>query len=136
MVLDTALGFTPKEFDVRVSISEEMKTPELRKHIEKLKIRGSDDLPFYLIEYYRRTADAFMTFILMLIGYSIASRKVRGGIGLHIVAGFALSALYIIMGQFTKTFSTNGNLPAFWGVWIPNIIFGIFAILLLRKAQQ
>lgn len=135
-VLDTSLGFTPQEFDVRITISEEMKTPDLKRHIEKLKLRGSDDLPFYLIEYHRRSADAFMTYVLMLIGYSIASRKVRGGIGLHIVIGFALSALYIVMGQFTKTFSTNDNLPPFWGVWIPNLLFLFVALFLIKKAQQ
>jgi lipopolysaccharide export system permease protein len=135
-VLDTSLGFKPQDFDVRLSISEEMKTPQLKEYINTLKMRGSEDLPYYLIEYYRRTSDAIMTFVMMLIGYSIASRKARGGIGLHIVAGFALSSIYILLGQFTKTFSTNDNLPAFWGVWIPNILFGMLAIWLLRKAQQ
>jgi lipopolysaccharide export system permease protein len=135
-VLDTSLGFFPNEFDVRVSIKEEMQTPELIKHIEKLRLNGYEFLADYEFEYHRRSADAFMTFILMLMGYSIASRKTRGGIGLHIVAGFALSAIYIIFQQFTKTFATNADLPAFWGVWIPNICFSIISLIMLRKSQQ
>jgi len=135
-ILDTALGFEPKDFDVRVSIKEEMQTPELKAHIDKLQLQGSEYIADYLFEYHRRSADAFMVFVLMLMGYSIASRKTRGGIGLHIVAGFALSAIYIMLQQFTKTFSTNDNLPAIWGVWIPNILFGILSLLMLRRAQQ
>ena len=135
-MLDTSLNFLPKDFDVRLSIKEEMQTPELIAHIDKLKLQGSDFLADYVYEYHRRSADAFMTFILMLMGYSIASRKTRGGIGLHIVAGFALSAVYIMFQQFTKTFATNADLPAFWGVWIPNICFGILSVIMLRKAQQ
>lgn len=136
IVLDTFMGFTPKDLDFRISIKEEMQTPELLKHIEKLRINGYQDLPYYLIEYHRRTADVFMTFILTIIGFSIASRKVRGGIGLHIVAGFAISATYILLSRFTTTFSTNGDLPAFFGVWIPNFIFLAVAIYLLKKSQQ
>ncbi len=135
-VLDTSLGFQPKDMDVRLSIKEEMKTPELREHIQQLKLRGSEDLPFYQIEYYRRSADAFMAIILTLIGFSLASRKVRGGTGMHIVMGFALSSIYILFAQFTKTFSTNDNLHPFLGVWIPNFTFGLLAIYLIFKAQK
>lgn len=135
-VIDTALGFEPKDLYTRMNIKEEMQTPELMAYIKHLKTRGEKYLPFYEIEFHRRTADAFMTFILTIIGYSIASRKMRGGIGLHIVAGFALSAIYILLSRFTTTFSTNGTLPAFLGVWIPNFMFLILAIFLLKKAQQ
>src|SRR5690606_13165579 len=113
-----------------------MKTPELREHIQQLKLRGPEDLPFYQIEYYRRSADAFMAIILTLIGFSLASRKVRGGTGMHIVMGFALSSIYILFAQFTKTFSTNDNLHPFLGVWIPNFTFGLLAIYLIFKAQK
>ena len=135
-VLDTTLGFVPKDLDIRVSIKEEMQTPELKQYIDKLKANGAKDLPYYQIEYYRRTADAIMTMILTIIGFSIASRKVRGGIGLHIVAGFALSAIYILLSRFTTTFSTNGDLHPFLGVWIPNFLFAIVAIYLLKKSHK
>lgn len=134
--IDTTIGFVPSDLYSRMSIKEEMQTPELLDYIKHLKTRGEKYLPFYEIEYHRRTADAFMTFILTIIGYSIASRRIRGGIGLHIVAGFALSAIYILLTRFTTTFSTNGSLPAFFGVWIPNFLFLILAIYLLKKAQQ
>ncbi len=136
MVLDTFMGFTPKDLDMRVSIKEEMQTPELLAHIKKLKINGYQDLPHYEIEFHRRTADVFMTYILTIIGFSIASRKVRGGIGLHIVAGFAISAIYILLSRFTTTFSTNGDLHPFLGVWIPNFLFMIVAAYLLKRSQK
>jgi len=65
-----------------------------------------------------------------------ASRKVRGGSGLHIGIGIALSFTYIMFQQVSKTFSTNGNLPAVIGVWIPNAIFGIVAAFLYRLAPK
>ncbi|MEX2589995.1 MAG: LptF/LptG family permease, partial [Chitinophagales bacterium] len=126
--LDTLIGFYPKDFDARTSLMEEMNSIELNEHIAELKQKGSDNTEFYQIEFYRRTADAFTAIILTLIGFSLASRKMRGGLGLHIVLGFALSSGYILFSRFSTTFSTNGNLDPFWGVWIPNIIFGILAL--------
>lgn len=134
--LDTLMGFYPHDFDSRSSLMAELNTIELNEKIEELKTKGAENIEFYEIEYYRRTADAFTAIIMTLIGFSLASRKTRGGLGLHIVMGFALSAIYIIFTRFSTTFSTNGDLDPFWGVWIPNIIFGILAIVILRRAPK
>lgn len=134
-VLDTVLGFSPSDLDIRVNIKEEMQTPELKKYIDKLKINGEKNLAFYEIEYYRRTADVFMMLILTVIGFSIASKKVRGGMGLHIVFGFALSAIYIFLSRFSTTFSTNSDLSPIIGVWFPNIVFLFLALILIKKNQ-
>ena len=71
-----------------------------------------------------------------MIGFSVASRKMRGGMAWHLVIGMLVCGLYIFIGKFTTTFSTNGGLPPLLGTWIPNIIFSIVAIQMLRKAQK
>ena len=68
-----------------------------------------------------------------MIGVCIASRKVRGGSGLHLAMGIVISALYIMAMQFTTTFSTKAGLNPMLAVWIPNIIFGIVAWILYRR---
>lgn len=134
--LDTLMGFMPKDFDERAFLMGEMNTFELKENIEELKQKGAEGVEFFEIEFHRRTADAFTALILTLIGFALASRKMRGGLGLHIVLGFAISALYILFSRFSTTFSTNGDLDPFLGVWIPNIIFGILALILLRRAPK
>lgn len=134
--LDTLMGFYPNDFDERSSLMGEMNSIDLNKHIQELKRKGAEGVEFYEIEYYRRTADAFTAIILTLIGFALASRKTRGGLGLHIVMGFAISAGYILFSRFSTTFATNGNLDPFLGVWIPNLIFGVLAIVLLRRAPK
>ncbi|MDX2002466.1 MAG: LptF/LptG family permease [Chitinophagales bacterium] len=134
--LDTSFLFKPSDFEKRVSLKEEMNSIELKRHIDKLLARGEDQAVFFQIELNRRLSDPAAIIILTLIGVSIASRKVRGGLGIHLVAGFLLSGVYIIFMQFSTTFSTNANLPPFLGVWIPNIIFGGLAFYLIGKAQQ
>jgi len=113
-----------------------MNTVQLRQQIRTLQLRGAEKVEYYLIELHRRTADAFTVFILVLIGVAIASRKVRGGSGLHIAFGIALSASFIIFTRFSTTFATNGNLSPFLSVWIPNVLYGILALWLVMKAPK
>jgi lipopolysaccharide export system permease protein len=113
-----------------------MNTTELREYIDLMKARGEEGVEYYYIELYRRTADSAMVLILTLIGATIASRKVRGGMGFHLAMGFALAGLYIVFMQFSKTFSTNGNLPPILGIWIPNIVFLGLGMWLFKKAQK
>ena len=113
-----------------------MTSPELKEYIAYMYKGGQPDIEFYEVELYRRTSSAFSIYLMTLIGVSLASRKVRGGLGWHIVLGIGLSALYEITMKFTVTFSTNANLPPFLGVWIPNILYAGLAIYLMQKAPK
>jgi lipopolysaccharide export system permease protein len=134
--LDTVLAFSPEEFNRRTNYIETMDSHELDKFIEQERIRGTEELPFYLVEKHRRIAFPFATFILTLIGVSLSSRKVRGGIGVQIGAGILLSFTYIMFMQISQTFATNGNMSPMLAMWIPNIAFSFIAIYLYRKAMR
>jgi len=129
-------NFAPGDLKRDENAMEALNEHELNARIDELKLRGADDVSFYEVEKYQRTAFPFAIPILTLIGVSLSSRKVRGGSGLHIGIGIALSFTYIMFQQVSKTFSTNGNLPAVIGVWIPNVIFGIIAGFLYRLAPK
>lgn len=134
--LDTFLNFSPKDFEEKVRNVEMMNSTELNQFIMDELARGADNIEFYLVEKYRRTAMPFATFILTLIGVSVASRKVRGGKGLHIAIGIFISFAYIVFMQFSTTLSTNTGFSPFIGVWIPNFLFSILGVYLLRKANK
>jgi lipopolysaccharide export system permease protein len=125
--------FTPDDLDDDDRVKETMTTPELIRYTKTQQLRGRENVNAYLIERYKRTAQPFAGFILAIIGVCIASRKVRGGSGLHLALGIVLSALYMLFLQFTQTFSTNAGLNPFMAVWIPNLIFGVVALYLYRK---
>lgn len=133
---DTAFAFTPDEFSRRSNYIETMDTGVLNDFIKQEQSRGSEEVPFYLVEKYRRTSFPFATFILTIIGVSLSSRKVRGGIGVQIGAGILLSFTYIMFMQVSQTFATNGNMPAILAVWLPNIFFSMIAAYLLRSAMK
>jgi len=134
--IDTMINLHPSEFKRRPNFIETMNIRELQAFIENLKMQGDDNINMFLIELYKRIAFPFSTFILTLIGASLSTRKVRGGIGIHLAIGIAISFLYILFMQFSVEFATKGNLHPIVAAWIPNIIFGAVAVFLYRLAPK
>ncbi len=125
--IDTSLRITPDEFSRKLNLAEAMTTPELKAHIEEQKMRGSDIIESFLVEKHKRTAFPFSTFILTIIGVSLSSKRIRGGTGMHIGFGLALSSAYILFKEVSFQFAINGNMLPMLAVWLPNIIFAVVA---------
>lgn len=134
--IDTTLGFTPAEFGRKDNTVGTMNYKELNEYIVSERLKGSDNIELYEIEKYRRFSFPFATFILTLIGVSLASRKVRGGIGMHIGLGIFISFTFIMFMQVSTTFAAGGLVSPLISVWIPNFIFSFLAWYLLSKAQK
>ncbi|MCX6283342.1 MAG: LptF/LptG family permease [Bacteroidetes bacterium] len=134
--LDTLLPLTPADFTEDIEEVKIMNYFVLKEHIRKKELRGDPDVTKYKVKGYSRISDPFATLILTLIAVAVSSRKVRGGIGLHLGSGLALTFLYILFMQISTVFATFGNLQPLVAVWIPNIIFGIIAFVLIRLAPK
>lgn len=134
-VMDTTLNLHPDEFKRQHNIVESMPTPELKSFIRQEHSRGQSSVHYY-IELYRRTAAPFAVFIMTLIGVALSTRKMRGGMGMHIGFGIALSFSYILFMQISKEFSISGGLKPVMGVWIPNMIYALIAFFLYRIAPK
>ncbi|MFO7657055.1 MAG: LptF/LptG family permease [Bacteroidales bacterium] len=133
---DTTLKITPEDFSRRDNAIQAMKYKELKQFIATQKMQGSSSVDLALIEKYKRSSLPFSTFILTLIGVSVSSRKVKGGIGMHIGLGLLLSFSYILFMQFSTQFSISGTFSPLIAVWIPNIIFAFIAYVLYRIAPK
>jgi lipopolysaccharide export system permease protein len=136
MRMDTVLPISPKDFKRRDDVIDAMDSPSLNAFIHEQELQGSAKINTYLNEKYRRIAGPFSTFILTLIGLSLSSRKVRGGIGLQIGIGMLLSFTYILFMQITKVFSESSLIPPLVAMWLPNVIFLGIAFLLVRYAPK
>ncbi len=134
--LDTVFNMTPEDFKSEHNWFETMTYTELHDYIEIQTQKGVGSIKPYVIEYYKRFANPFSAFILTLIGVSLASRKVRGGIGLHIGVGLALSFGYILFMTISTTFAINGNMNPLLAVWLPNIAFAVIGVYLYFKAPK
>ena len=134
--MDTIINLKPSDFVENLNNLETMNWSELNNYIKKEKLKGSDNLSYCEVEKNKRIAFPFATVVLTLIGVSLSSKKIRGGIGLNLGAGITLSFAFILFMQISTTFATNGNLPAVIAVWIPNIIFGALGMYLIKIAPK
>lgn len=130
------LAFDPGELFIERKAREHMSTPEINEYLKKERGKGRQGLSQYELEKHRRTSSPFSAFILSIIGACIAHRKVRGGNGMHLALGLIISAAYIVFMQFSTTFAVKGNLSPLLAVWIPNLVFGIVAIVIYQRAKR
>ena len=134
--MDTLLNIDPRDFLISKNDEQTMTSPELKEYINKQKARGVANIKNFEIEYERRIAMTAAAFILTIIGLSLSSRKVRGGIGLNIGLGLLLSFSYILFMTVTSTFAVSGYTSPRVAMWIPNFVYIIIAAVLYYKASR
>jgi lipopolysaccharide export system permease protein len=134
--IDTTLAIHPQDFKRRLNFVETMNLRELKEYIKTLEMQGESNVIAYEIERQKRFAFPFSTFILTLIGVSVSSRKVKGGIGMQIGIGLLVAFSYILFMQFSSQFAISGSLNPVLAVWIPNLGFAVISLLLYRMAPK
>ena len=134
--IDTVLNVEPDEFFVYAGMEEQMTNKQLSHFIERQKSRGMGEVKAFEIEYAKRFAAPFASFILTIIGVSLSSRKVRGGMGANLGIGLALSFLYIMFFTLSSSFAVSGAVPPVVAAWLPNIVYFFIAGYVYSKAQK
>ena len=133
---DTVIIMEPADLVYSKGQQETFTSPELYDYISKQIDRGSNNVVQYQVEYHKRIAASFASFILTIIGLSLSSRKRKGGMGLYLGIGLALSFTYIMLQTISSTFAINADFPPMLAAWTPNIIFAFVAYFCYRHAPN
>ena len=133
---DTLIMMEPADLVFSKGQQETFTNPELSSYISKQIGRGSSNVVQYEVEYHKRIAASFASFILTTIGLSLSSRKRKGGMGLYLGIGLALSFGYILLQTVSATFAVNANTPPMLAAWIPNLLFAVVAYFCYRSAPN
>ena len=133
---DTVIQMEPIDLVYSKGQQETFTSPELSDYISKQINRGSSNVVRYQVEYHKRIATSFASFILTIIGASLSSRKRKGGMGMYLGLGLALSFLYIMLQTISATFAINAGTPPILAAWVPNILFAIVAWFCYRQAPN
>ena len=134
--LDTLIMMEPMDLVFSKGQQETFTSPELLQYISKQQERGSQNVVQYEVEFHKRIAMSFASFILTIIGASLSSRKRKGGMGLYLGIGLALSFAYILLQTISSTFAINAGLPAMLAAWIPNILYVFIAYFCYRQSPN
>lgn len=136
LVMDTSLVIKPEEFESDYRKYDGLTLPELTEYINTLRSRGSTGIEVYEVEKYTRYSSPFTIFILVFMGAIVSSRKSRGGTGLQIALGFALSFLFILFFTLFRTIAEAGSMPPEISVWVPNLIFGAISLVMYKYVPR
>ena len=133
---DTTILMEPTDLVYSKGQQETFTSPQLRDYIFKQQSRGSTNVVQYEVEFHKRIASSFASFILTTIGFSLSSRKRKGGMGMYLGIGLVLSFAYIMLQTVSATFAIKAGWPPILAAWLPNILFSIIAYWCYRKAPN
>lgn len=135
-VMDTVIPLKMGDLGQRLDNAAALDRKQIKAFIAAEKARGGSKVAYYEVEKEQRTSYPFATYVFTLMGVGIASRKVRGGTGVHLVIGVVLCLLYIFSMRIATVAATNTTFNSTLAVWLPNIIFGIVALLIYWKTPK
>ena len=135
-VKDTVILMEPTDLVYSKGQQETFTSPELLDYISKQTSRGSGNVVQYEVEFHKRIAMSFSSFILTIIGLSLSARKRKGGMGLYLGIALGLSFGYIMLQTVSSTFAINAGTPPVLAAWIPNLIFAFIAYFCYRHAPR
>ncbi len=133
---DTIIKMEPQDFLITNDMEQTLTTPDLSNYIDRQKARGFANIKSFEVEYWKRTANPFATFILTIIGVSLAARKRKNGMGIALGIGLGLIFAYIMFQTVSSSFAINANVPPPVAVWIPNVFFAFIAFFYYKKAPR
>ena len=114
---------------------QESSTPELRRHIARMK-RAGEDASSEEVEYHYRFSYALIGLIVVLLGLPLSVRLRRGGVMFGLGLGLLVSFLYWGAIQLSRAYGTSHIISPMMAAWIPNIVFGVIAVGLIANHRQ
>lgn len=133
---DTVLKFDLEDLTPVVYIAETLSYFDLTRFIEKEKVRGSTNINVYLVVLYKKYSIPISAFILTIIAVAVSSMKRRGGMGMNLAIGILLAFAFVFLDKVFGVLAEKSSAPPIIAVWIPNLVFGILAVYLLRNAKR
>lgn len=133
---DTVFKFDLEDLTPVIYIAETLTLGELNEFIDKERERGSSNIDMYLVVLYKKYSLPVSAFILTVIAVAVSAMKRRGGMGMNLAIGIGLAFTFIFFDKIFGTLAEKSSIPPLVAVWLPNFVFGILAIYLLRNAKR
>ena len=126
---------TPADFASTSRRVEETSTRALRDFIGRMK-RAGENVAREEVEYYYRFSYSLIGLVVVLLGLPLSVRLRRGGVMFGLGLGLLLSFLYWGAIQTSRAFGTSHVISASLAAWLPNIVFGAVALILVLNVDR
>jgi LPS export ABC transporter permease LptG len=126
---------TPADFASTSRPVEETSTRALRSFISRMK-RAGENVAREEVEYYYRFSYSLIGLVVVLLGLPLSVRLRRGGVMFGLGLGLLLSFMYWGAIQTSRAFGTSHVISTALAAWLPNIVFGAFALILVLNVDR
>jgi len=125
---------TPAALLAEPKAPEEMRYAELGRYIDALARSGTDHKKLRVKQALKLSVP-FTCIIIALFGAPLAITSPRQGAAFGIAVSLATTVVFLIGIQLSQAVGAGGIIPPTLAAWVPNAIFGVAAVVLLRRAR-
>ena len=124
---------TPTDLLAEPKKPEEMTYTELGRYIEALERSGGDGRKLRVWRELK-LAIPFTCVVIALFSapLAITSPRASGAVGIGI--GLGTTVVFLLMVQLSQAIGQGGLVPPVWAAWIPNILFGVVGLVMMKRA--
>lgn len=133
-IADRRMKETPLELRASEREPSEMNFADLTKFIQVLERSGAE-VNTLKVERMLKVAIPVTCIIIALFGAPLATSSQRGGAAYGVAISLATTVLFLVLIQLTKAIGGKGLMPPEPAAWMPNIVCGLIALLLLARVR-
>ena len=129
-----ALSQAPGDLLAESKPPAEMRYPELGRYIEALR-RSGNDVNKLEVDRSLKIAIPVTCLIIALFGAPLSLSSPRAGPAFGIAISLATTVLFLLVINLSKAVGEGGVVNPVLAAWLPNVLFGGAALILLRRAR-
>lgn len=106
---------------------------ELIAEAESLRRAGQIVTPYY-VELHKRFALPVAALVFTFVAFPLGIRSMRSGRAVALSLSFSVVVAYYILYSTMEEIALRGRVPAGVALWVPNVLFAIVGVALLRAS--
>jgi lipopolysaccharide export system permease protein len=133
---DTTVNVFPRDLARTTSDIYQLTYREAMDYIASIKRSGAGGIEIPQVQFYGRLAYPFSIIVVIIVGFSFASVRRRGGKGAYLAAGLTISFLYLAFMKIIEPFGYYGTLSPLVAALLPHLFFFVVGLGLLFEAKK
>lgn len=134
--MDTTLNIYPRDLARTTSDIYQLTYPQAREYIQSIKRSGAGNIESPKVQLYGRYAYPFSIIVVIIVGFSLASVRRKGGKGFYIASGLGVSFIYLALMKVIEPFGGTGEIPPLLAAVIPHLFFLLLGLGALFRARK
>ncbi len=133
-ILDRRLKESPDELRATEREPTEMNYAQLTRFIRALERSGAE-VNLLKVERILKIAIPVTCIIIALFGAPLATSSQRGGAAFGVAISLATTVLFLVLIQLTKAVGGKGLMQPELAAWMPNVLVGVLALILMARVR-